>query len=151
MPEQPKSRVKEIAKKHAEKVRFIIVGGANTALDFVVLFSLTAFGLDKIVANYISTSVALIFSFFANKSFTFKHKTGNAKKQFALFLIVTIIGLWVIQPIVIWISTSALAPYITSDPINLFVAKLIATVASLIWNYFLYSRLVFKNDSKTNS
>ena len=144
MTSQPKSRAKTLVKKHAQKVRFVIVGGANTALDFILLFLFTGLGVDKIVANYFSTGISLIFSFFANKSFTFKHKTGNAKKQFTLFLIITIIGLWVIQPIVIWFSTSALAPYITSEPINLFIAKLIATVASLIWNYLLYSRLVFK-------
>lgn len=144
MVEQPKSRAKSLVGKHAQKLRFAIVGGANTALDFILLFLFTGLGVDKILANYFSTGFSLIFSFFANKSFTFKHKTGNAKKQFALFLIITITGLWVIQPIIIWISTSALEPYITSEPINLFIAKLIATVASLIWNYLLYSRLVFK-------
>ncbi len=133
-----------LLKKHAEKIRFIIVGGFNTALDFGILFLLTFLGMDKIVANYFSTGIALIFSFFANKTFTFKHKSGNAKKQFALFLIITLIGLWVIQPIVIWVSTAALAPYIPNEAINLFIAKLIATVASLIWNYILYSRIVFK-------
>lgn len=143
-PEQPKSRAKTLVLKHAQKVRFAIVGGANTALDFIVLFALTALGMDKIVANYFSTSVALVFSFFANKSFTFKHKTGSAKKQFAAFLVITLIGLWVLQPIIIWVSSGALEPYITNEPLNLFIAKLLATVASLIWNYLLYSRLVFK-------
>lgn len=136
--------MEKLLKKHAEKLRFAIVGGANTALDFIILFALTFAGVDKFVANYISTGASLIFSFFVNKSFTFKHKTGNAKKQFILFLVITLIGLWVIQPIVIWISSAALAPYITNEAISLFIAKLIATVASLIWNYVLYSRIVFK-------
>ena len=63
--------------KHGDKIRFVIVGGANTALDFLVLFLFVNLGVDKIVANYISTSVALIFSFFANKSFTFKNTDKN--------------------------------------------------------------------------
>ena len=146
MTEQPKNPTKELIKKHAQKVRFMIVGGANTALDFALLFLFTSLGVDKIVANYFSTSISLIFSFFANKSFTFKNTSGSAKKQFGLFLIITLIGLWVIQPIIIWISTSSLAPYIANEPLNLFIAKLIATVASLIWNYLLYSRLVFKKE-----
>ncbi len=134
----------QLVKKHAEKIRFALVGGVNTALDFGILFILTFLGMDKIVANYFSTGIALIFSFFANKSFTFKHQGGDAKKQFALFLVITLAGLWILQPIIIWACTSALAPYLTNNAINLFVAKLIATIASLIWNYFLYSRLVFK-------
>ncbi|MGH7218319.1 MAG: GtrA family protein [Candidatus Microsaccharimonas sp.] len=140
--------MEKLLKKHAEKLRFAVVGGANTAIDFAVLFALTFAGVDKIVANYASTSVALIFSFFANKSFTFKDKSGNAKKQFVAFLIITLAGLWVLQPIIIWISTSALAPHISSEAVNLFIAKLIATVASLVWNYLLYSRLVFKKNEK---
>ncbi len=136
--------MENLLKKHAEKLRFAVVGGANTAIDFIVLFALTFAGVDKIVANYASTSVALIFSFFANKSFTFKNKSGNAKKQFVLFLIITLAGLWALQPIIIWISTTTLAPYISNEAVNLFIAKLIATVASLVWNYLLYSRLVFK-------
>ena len=134
--------------KHGDKIRFAIVGGFNTALDFVLLFLFVNLGFDKIIANYFSTSISLIFSFFANKSFTFKDKTGNAKKQFGLFLLVTLAGLWVLQPIIIWLSTTALEQYITNESVLLFVAKLIATVGSLIWNYLLYSRLVFKKADK---
>lgn len=137
-----------ILEKHGDKLRFALVGGANTALDFILLFLFVNLGIDKIVANYFSTSLALIFSFFANKSFAFKNKSSNAKKQFALFLLVTITGLWVLQPIIIWAATAALGQYITNDSVLLFVAKLIATVGSLIWNYLLYSRLVFKKEDK---
>lgn len=140
--------MEKLLKNHAEKIRFIIVGGANTAIDFGVLFLLTFLGIDKIVANFFSTSVALIFSFFANKTFTFKHNEGSAKKQFALFLVITLIGLWVLQPLVILLSTSLFASYITNEALDLFIAKLLATIVSLIWNYFLYSRLVFKKTSK---
>jgi putative flippase GtrA len=132
-------------KKHAEKIRFAIVGGANTALDFGILLLLTnLFGVGSIAANYISTSISFVFSFFVNKSFTFKSTTGNVKKQFALFIGVTIIGLWVIQPIIIWVVENILAPLNWNENVTLIIAKLIATVASLIWNYLFYSRLVFK-------
>ncbi|MFZ1301776.1 MAG: GtrA family protein [Candidatus Microsaccharimonas sp.] len=130
--------------KHGDKLRFIVVGGTNTALDFLVLFIFVNLGVDKIIANYISTSVALVFSFFANKTFTFKNTSKNAKKQFLIFLAVTLAGLWILQPIIIWLADLVLAPHITNETSLLFVAKMIATVASLIWNYMLYSRLVFK-------
>lgn len=133
--------MKAFIKKHESKLRFAIVGGLNTAIDFGILFLLHGFGLNKYAANIISTSVAFIFSFFANRSFTFKSKK-NARKQIIPFLVVTLIGLWVLQPIVIWL---ALIPMQNIDQtIALFIAKLIATVASLIWNYTLYSRFVFK-------
>ena len=140
--------MEKFREKHGDKLRFAIVGGANTALDFILLFLFVNLGVDKILANYFSTSASLVFSFFANKSFTFKNKTGNAKKQFGAFLLVTITGLWVLQPIIIWVVTSSLEQYISNDSILLFIAKLIATIGSLIWNYLLYSRLVFKKDIK---
>jgi len=139
--------MEKFREKHGDKLRFAIVGGANTALDFILLFLFVNLGVDKILANYFSTGASLIFSFFANKSFTFKNKTGNAKKQFAAFLLVTVTGLWVLQPIIIWGVTTLLELQITNDSILLFIAKLVATVGSLIWNYLLYSRLVFKKDA----
>ena len=136
-------------KKHAEKIRFAIVGGANTALDFGILLILTnLFGVNSIAANYISTSLSFVFSFFVNKSFTFKSNTGNVKKQFALFIIITIIGLWIIQPVIIWGVKNLIQPLNWNETLVLIVAKLIATVASLIWNYLFYSRLVFKKEVK---
>ena len=77
--------MKDLLAQHAEKFRFALVGGFNTALDFGILFGLTALGVDKIVANYASTSISFIFSFFANKTFTFKAKSGNAKREYRLY------------------------------------------------------------------
>lgn len=133
--------MKALLKKHESKLRFAFIGGINTAIDFGILFLLTALGLDKLVANFFSTSVAFVFSFFANRTFTFK-STGSAKKQFLPFLIVTLIGLWVLQPLVILGVTQLL--HTLNDSLALFIAKLIATIVSLVWNYILYSRFVFK-------
>lgn len=136
--------MQDLLKKHADKLRFGLVGIANTTLDFVLLFVFVGFGIDKIVANYISTSIAFVFSFFVNKSFTFKSKGGNALKQFLIFLVITMVGMWIIQPLVITGVSWLLVGVGWNEGFVLFVAKLVATVASLIWNYMLYSRLVFK-------
>ncbi len=134
--------MKALIKKHESKIRFALVGGTNTAIDFGILFLLHSVGLNKYIANIISTTVAFIFSFFANRTFTFQSK-GSAKKQFIPFLIVTLIGLWVIQPAIIWLVSLLL--HGLNETLALFIAKLIATVVSLIWNYVLYSRVVFKD------
>ena len=136
--------MKDLLAQHAEKFRFALVGGFNTALDFGILFGLTALGVDKIVANYISTSISFIFSFFANKTFTFKAKSGNAKREFISFVIVTLIGLWVLQPLIITAVSRLLATTALNDTTILLIAKLLATIVSLIWNYVFYSRVVFK-------
>lgn len=143
--------MQEIAKKHADKLRFTIVGSINTVIDFSILFTLTTlFNVPKELANFISTFVAFLFSFFANKKYTFKSTSKNLKKQFLLFTIVTLFGLWVIQTIIIAAITPVFTNLGVNKPTALLISKLIATVASLIWNYTLYSRVVFKK-SKNSS
>ena len=143
--------MQEIAKKHADKLRFTIVGSINTVIDFSILFTLTIlFNVPKELANFISTFVAFLFSFLANKKYTFKSTSKNLKKQFLLFTIVTLFGLWVIQTIIITAITPMFTNLGVNKPAALLISKLIATVASLIWNYTLYSRVVFKNPKNSS-
>ena len=143
--------MQEIAKKHADKLRFTIVGSINTVIDFSILFTLTTlFNVPKELANFISTFVAFLFSFFANKKYTFKSTSKNLKRQFLLFTAVTLFGLWVIQTIIITAITPVFTNLGINKPAALLISKLIATIASLIWNYTLYSRVVFKK-SKNSS
>ena len=138
--------MENLIKKHAEKLRFGLVGGVNTLLDFGILFSLVFFDVDKIVANFISTSIAFIFSFFVNRSFTFKSTGGNTGRQFGIFLVITLFGLWVIQPVIITAVAWSLRETGLANSLVLLIGKLLATVVTLVWNYLLYARFVFKKD-----
>lgn len=131
-------------KNSSQKVRFIGVGVINTIIDFGLLFLLRSIGLPTITSNVISTTTAFIFSFFANKKYTFKTTDTNIKREVTLFILVTLFGLWVLQTIVIQISTNLLHPAHLSADVTLFIAKLCATIVSLVWNYIFYSRIVFK-------
>ena len=143
--------MQEIAKKHADKLRFTIVGSINTVIDFSILFTLTTlFNVPKELANFISTFVAFLFSFFANKKYTFKSTSKNLKRQFLLFTAVTLFGLWVIQTIIITAITPVFTNLGINKPAALLISKLIATAASLIWNYTLYSRVVFKKPKNSS-
>ena len=137
-------------RNRAEKLRFAIVGSANTLIDFSILFTLSAFGVPTVFANIASTSAAFCFSFFANKKYTFHSSNGSLKRELLLFVIVTLFGLWVIQTAVIKLVQIPLTSFTDfSDGIILFIAKIFATASSLIWNYTLYSRIVFKQKDDT--
>lgn len=138
-----------IPKKYTEKLRFVIVGGTNTVIDFSILFFLASFiGLPRIPSNYISTSIAMVFSFYANKNYTFK-TNQTSKKHFVMFLLITITGLWIIQPIIIESANLFVQNYFNDKNINLFVCKSIATIVTLIWNYILYRKFVFNSPLDT--
>jgi len=153
--------MEKILKKHAEKFRFGIVGIVNTVIDFVTLFTLVALGLPAIASNFVSTSFAMVFSFFANKSYTFNETDKSTGKHVVYFLVITLFGLWVIQPIIIigvnlmlgsWFTDSCmvsligdlLGSWFKASYLVLLIGKILATIASLVWNYLLYRKFVFK-------
>ena len=144
--------LQNLLKKHADKIRFVLVGGANTAIDMSLLFGLVnLFGLAIFYSNIISTSIALTFSYFVNKSFTFKDRSPAGKTQLLKFLAITVTGLWIIQPIII-ATTSAFFYYSLIDSnIQLLVGKLAATCVTLVWNYLLYKKFVFKEAPKAEA
>lgn len=137
--------MQELIKKHQTKLRFGLIGGINTLLDFGLLFVFSSLlCIPKGLSNVLSTSVAFVFSFFANKRFTFKSSSNeNVVREMVLFTSVTLFGLWVIQGLIIHTLTPPIISYGLSGTLALLVSKLVATVASLIWNYLLYSQIVF--------
>ena len=139
--------MQELLKKHETKLRFGIIGVINTALDFGLLFVFSSlFGIPRGFANMLSTSISFIFSFFANKRYTFKSSSKeNVVREMVLFTVVTLFGLWVIQGLIIHFLTPVIINLGTTEELALLASKLIATVASLNWNYLLYSRVVFKH------
>ena len=131
-----------------DKLRFILVGFANTAIDFTVLFILLAIGMNIIVANFISTSVAFIFSFIANKNYTFRDTEKTSPVMIIKFITVTLIAAWGIQPIVIGFTKPLLLNFF-DEPLANFFSKCLAIGVGLVWNYTLYSHFVFKQNKKT--
>lgn len=137
-------------KNHETKLRFGLVGLVNTVVDFGVLFGLTnIFGLPKISSNIVSTTTAFVFSFFANRKYTFRsNDQKNIVKQMISFTVVTLLGLWVLQGTVLYMVVPVLKQLGLDSNMSLLLAKILATAVSLVWNYLLYSKVVFRNSSE---
>ena len=132
--------------KNSQEFRFAVIGGFNTILDFIILFGLTVVGVSSVVANIFSTGVTFILSFILNKKVTFKSSNRTKSeliREMILFTIVTLFGLWVIQSGVIYFVSGLLRSFSLNDSIVLFLAKIIATGFSLVWNFVLYKKVVF--------
>ena len=128
--------------KNKQEIRFLLVGGANTLLDFSILFGLKFLGINEIIANIFSTGVSFIFSFFMNKKFTFESVHNNKKellREMILFSVITLFGLWVIQSAIIKLISDNFNFELFNLNLTLFIAKIIATIFSLIWNFILYN------------
>lgn len=142
-------RGKTLAKQTlaSDKVRFGLVGVVNTLIDFSVLFILARLiGVPTVLANILSTSCAVAVSYTLNKKAVFGDANPSNRRQVVLFLAVTLFGLWVLQSAIIFCITTSFASFGHSEWV-LFGAKLLATGASLVWNYIWYSRVVFRKKS----
>jgi putative flippase GtrA len=126
---------------NSQKGRFLAVGGTATLIDFGLLFAGQFFGVAVILANILSTGLAFSFSFFANKHYTFKTNGANVLREMALFSITTLFGLWVLQSLVIGFVMPLLGSF--DERLALLLAKIAATTVTTIWNYVMYSRVVF--------
>ena len=136
---------------------FGLVGVANTALDFVI-YNLLTRKIPRIPANICSTSVAMAFSFTAN-FFVFQPHTFDAPGQATKFIIVTAVSLYVIQNVVIYLTTNVwmqpvrwansathkiqLASGWSEDFVSKNTVKLLATGCSLVWNFLWYRFYVY--------
>lgn len=123
--------------------RFVLVGGANTLIDVLLLILLRSLGVPLWIANAASTSAGLAFSYFANRSFTFR-STKRSTSQIFWFVLVTLFGLWVLQPLAMTLVIS-LASTRLEEPILTLVAKGVATVVSMTWNYAMYKKVIFRH------
>jgi len=130
--------------------KFLTVGLANTAVDFGVLNFLMwttkiYSGKNIILLNSISFLIAVIHSYLWNKLWTFKAKEKTAvAKQFLQFLIISIIGT-LLNSGIVYIITTWLSPAAGLSSVSWAnAAKLLATGASLVWNFVGYKFIVFK-------
>lgn len=128
--------------------KFGVVGVANTVIDFGVLNYLSAAqhvfsGLALIPLNMISFTAAVINSYFWNKYWTFKAGGDGAGKQFAEFIIISVIAIFLNSGLVYLLT---LLPPLggVSEQMWLNICKAAATLISLVWNFVGYKFIVFK-------
>ncbi len=110
-------------------MKFIVVGGIATLIDFVVLFILKEFiGLNEILANTISFTVSLIYNYIASIKWVFDvNKEKDSKKQLIFFIIFSVIGL-LINNLIMWIFIEFLGVYYL-------ISKVFATGVVMIFNF----------------
>ena len=131
--------------------RFLLVGAANTIINFVVLnFVFYELHLDKIISSILATSCAILFSFTFNRSFVFRDKTRPLGK-FVRFTIVSAGGALLIQTSTYAIFVAALQHAFSSDFIVINLSNLFASFVVMFWNYHGYRLLVFKDKPQRDS
>ncbi len=115
-------------------VKFGIVGAIAFVIDYAVLFVLAHFfHMDSIVAATISFTVSVIFNYLASMKYVFVGRKDQSKrKQFILFVILSVIGLGINDGIM-WCLNQILIPLIPD--FYYMVSKIFATGVVMVWNF----------------
>jgi len=126
--------------------KFCLVGVLNTVIDFGVLnllITLTGIqaGLGIVPLNIMSFTTATINSYFWSKHWVF---VGSKSSKFITFLVVSVLGIVINTLVVYALTTFVSAPGSMSATVWANVAKVVATLVSLVWNFLGYKLVVFK-------
>jgi len=131
-------------------LRFGVVGAINTLVDFTVLNLLLVGlgvhdGVSLLFCNAGSFTVANLNSYLLNKRWTFADRSRENVGQFLSFLLFSLGGL-VVNSLVLYLLTS-FTPSIAQANRLLWInlAKIIATGASMVWNFLTYRHFVFRS------
>ena len=109
--------------------KFAIVGGIATIIDFVFLYIFREFcHFPVLVSNTLSFCISVIYNYTASVRWVFDvNKEKDAKKQFVIFIIFSVIGL-LINDLIMWVSVDFLHVYYL-------LAKIIATAVVMVFNF----------------
>lgn len=119
-------------------IRFVIVGGSATFLDFII-YIIISMKFPIYISKGISMSISCLFSFFLNRKWTFKVTGKYNWLEVFKYILVQMIN------ITINICSNSIVYKITKEKV---LAFLCATFAAMCVNYCLQRFIVFKsNDS----
>lgn len=131
---------RKINKSFLQFFRYLICGGTSTLCDMTVLFVLTYFlSVTHVIAATISYIIGSVTNYTLNTILVFK-SSGKVKKEFSVFVTIGIFGLlW--TDLIIWLLADKLT-------LNVMIAKVIAVILVLNWNFFMRKKFVFSASEK---
>ncbi len=134
-----KAKIKDLKDKHFDwsMIRWIVVGFATTATDYLIFISLYGPIDSVVIANFISAFVATSLNYYSHHRWTFKSEQDHSKSGIRYFI--NLVFWWVVSTLLI----KGLIE-IDFDPR---IAKLIPILIIAPINYFVLNHLVFKKKS----
>ena len=110
-------------------IKFVIVGGISTVIDYIIFFILhDILKWNTIISNVLGFTVSVIYNYIASIKWVFDvNKDNDQKKQFIIFITLSIIGLIINTGIV----------YVCVDIMKLYslIGKVIATAIVMVFNF----------------
>lgn len=130
--------------------KFLVVGGIGFVINAVLLVLLhNWFHLWSVAANLIGAGVAIFSNFNLNNLWTFRHQKISGAGQYLMkllhFYVTSAFGVIVIQTGTIWVGEKFMGER------YYFLFFLAGTGLLLIWNYVMYSKVIWSAKGRSAS
>ncbi len=145
-----RKKANEFISKHKEPVLYIVFGALTTLVNFIVYYPLVNLPAMKgqtgwwtLVVNVIAWVAAVVFAFVTNKLYVFKSTDksfGTVIKELAAFFGARLASLG-IEELILFI-------FVTLLHLNENAIKLIASVGTVVCNYFFSKFIIFRKKEK---
>ena len=124
-------------------IKFGFVGGIAFIIDYITLIIfIEIFGISILISTAMAFSISVIFNYVASIKWVFNVNSNNSsKKNFILFIILSIVGL-IITEIIMYIGTQQL-------DINYLIVKIFATTVVMFFNFI--TRKMFLENKGTDT
>jgi putative flippase GtrA len=130
-------KLKTPSKEIERFLRFAIVGGTGTVVDFVILIVLKEWAhLPVLLANTFSYTAGTANNFILNRTWTFPE--ARSKKvwiQIGQFFAVSGMGL-LLNDGILWLMSQPLGSLLNQPQNGYLAAKVVATLLVIVWKYF---------------
>lgn len=123
---------------HQTFIKFLFSGGSAAIVEYGVFVGFQTAHLSVYIANIVSFCSGLIVSYILNRLWVFK-SNNQPHKEFFTYVCLAMFNL-LLTTILIGILTRSVG-------INPFVVKLVLMITIAVWNYLLFSKLIFKAKS----
>ncbi|MDF2015104.1 GtrA family protein [Priestia megaterium] len=124
-------------KESIDYLKFCIVGGLNTAIDFFVFSFLSYLGVYYIIAQCVSYGCGVLNSYLLNRTWTFQQQGKRKRHEFLKFTVLNVFTLI--------ITSFLLTVFHYKFNISLPYSKILVTVVSVGLNYIGTRFWVFKS------
>lgn len=124
----------------AQIMKFGVVGVVATVIDFGIMNLLHyGLGLNILIANTSGFIVSLIFNYVASMKYVFAHKEGMSRREFIIFVVLSVIGLALNDGIVLALNAGL--------GLEANIAKICATALVMVYNFV--TRKIFLEGDET--
>lgn len=131
--------IRELCKKYREQIMYVFFGGMTTLVDWLTYAVITGVddGFNKTLATSVAWGASVVFAFFTNKFFVFRHKSNlHILREFLTFF-----GARALSGL---LQIGGFALLVESFGFNDWLVKLALAVFVVIANYVLSKFLIFK-------